>query len=164
MRLSLIAAVAENDVIGSGGDLPWHLPKDLKAFKRRTLGHSLIMGRKTYDSIGRPLPKRRSIVLTRRKDFTAAGVDVAGSLDEALEMVAREEEAFVIGGGEIYRQALPRADRLYLTKVHAVIPGDIHFPVLDPALWTLIEETSHQADDRHRPFTFRTYQRASPNA
>ena len=162
MKLSLIAAVAENGVIGTGGDLPWHLPADLKAFKRRTVGHTIIMGRKTYDSIGRPLPRRRSIVLTRRKGYASEGVEVAGSLEEALEMVQGEEEVFVVGGGEIYRQALPSADRLYLTRVHATPEGEVTFPPFDPTAWTLVEETPHPSDERHaHGFSFRTYERSS---
>jgi len=165
MKLSLIVAVAENGVIGSGGDLPWRLPKDLKAFKRRTIGHTIIMGRKTYDSIGHPLPKRRSIVLTRQENFAIEGVDIARGLEEALEMVAGEEEAFVIGGGEIYRQALPLADRLYLTQVHAEIEGDTTFPEIDPCAWSLLEEEGHPADEKHsHPFTFRTYERQDPKS
>lgn len=161
MRLSLVAAVAENGVIGREGDLPWHLPEDLKAFKRRTVGHTLVMGRKTFDSIGRPLPRRRSVVLSRNPELEIPGAETAGSLEEALERLAGEEEVFVVGGAEVYRRALPKADRLLLTRVHASVEGDTFFPEIDPDAWRLAEEERHPADEKHAfPFSFQTYERS----
>src|SRR5262245_37513826 len=129
MRISLIAAMAENGVIGRGGQLPWRLEADLARFKQLTMGHTVIMGRKTWESIGRPLPGRRMIVVTRQGRYAADGIEVAGNLEAALEAarVAGEEEAFIIGGAEVYRQALPLADRLYMTLVLAEIEGDTKF-------------------------------------
>ena len=161
MKISLIAAMAENRVIGRDNRLPWHLPDDLKRFKRLTTGHTVVMGRKTYEAIGKPLPDRRSIVVTTRpmSDRTESVV-AAGSLDEALELVRGEAEVFVAGGEAIYRLTLPKADRLYLTLVHAAIPGDAHFPPLDLTPWKLIEDERHEANHRHAyAFSFRTYDR-----
>ncbi len=160
MKVSLIAAMSENRVIGRGNRVPWHLPDDLKRFKRRTLGHHLIMGRKTFDSIGKPLPQRTSIVITRRGDYRPDGVLVAHSIDEALHLAEGDDEVFVAGGEEIYRLALDRADRIYLTIGHALIEGDASFPPFDPGAWTLIEDERHEADDRHDyAFSIRTYER-----
>ena len=139
MRIALIAAVAANGVIGQDNRLPWHLPEDLKAFKRITLGKPLIMGRKTYESIGRPLPGRTNIVLSRQSDWAPEGVRIAGDFDEALaiarEVAGDDDEVMVIGGEQIYRLALPLADRLYLTLVDQEVPGDTCFPATDPGLW-----------------------------
>jgi len=166
--VSVIAAVAENGVIGRDGDLPWRLPADLQRFKALTWGHPMIMGRRTYDSIGRPLPGRRSIVLSRNPAALsgAAGVTVAGDLEHALEIAAagegtsEEREVFIIGGAEIYRQALPRADRLYLTRIHAEIDGETKFPAFDTGEWRLVEAEAHPVDARHAyPFTFERYER-----
>ncbi len=149
-QISLIAAVAENGVIGRGGELPWRLSSDLRRFKRLTMGHCLVMGRKTYDSIGRPLPGRVSIVLSRASDRPDAdGLRHADSLDAALAMVSgsgmRADEAFVIGGAEVYRLALPRADRLYLTRVHADVTGDAYFPEVDWNAWRLVDSDPQDA-------------------
>jgi dihydrofolate reductase len=143
MRLAMIAAQSQNRVIGNNNKLPWYLPEDLKYFKRVTLGKPIIMGRKTFESIGRPLPGRTNIVITRNPDWThdGAGVRVVHSLQQAIELaeslalVNGFEESLVIGGAEIYALALPQADRLYLTQVHAEVQGDAHFPPLDPAQW-----------------------------
>lgn len=172
MKISLIAAMAENRVIGRDNRLPWHLPDDLKRFRRLTTGHTVIMGRKTYEAIGKPLPDRRSIVVTTRPLTERPPPDsvvAAGSIDEALELVGGaggvggvggEAEVFVAGGEAIYRLTLPRADRLYLTLVHAAIPGDAHFPPLDLSQWKLIEDERHEANQRHAyAFSFRTYDR-----
>lgn len=126
--ISIIAAMASNGVIGRNGGLPWHLPADLRRFRELTVGHAIIMGRKTYESIGRPLPDRLNIVVTRQAEFMAAGVAVAGSLQAALAMAAGEDEVFICGGGEIYRQALPLADRIYLTLLDVPCDGDVIFP------------------------------------
>jgi dihydrofolate reductase len=161
MKVSLIAAVAENGVIGRGGQLPWHLAADLQRFKRLTMGHTIIMGRKTWESIGRPLPGRRMIVITRQDDYCAEGLEVASSLDAAIDVAAaRDDEAYVIGGAEIYRQALPRADRLFLTRVQAIVEGDTTFPEFDPSHWRLVESEQHLADDKNEfPVCFERYER-----
>ncbi len=160
---SLIAAVAENGVIGRGGGLPWRLPDDLKYFKRMTVDHTVIMGRKTYDEVKRPLPNRRNVVISRDPAFRPAGVTVVPNLEEALALGANEEEVFVIGGGEIYRLAMPGADRLYLTIVHASVEGDTYFPPFDDQAWALEDELHHPSDERHPfSFTFRTYRRLRP--
>ncbi len=141
MQISIIAAMAENGVIGRDGQLPWHLKADLQRFKRLTMGHTIIMGRKTWESIGRPLPGRRMVVVTRQNGYQAEGVQVAASLDDALALarLAGDEEAFIIGGAEIYRLALPLADRLYLTRVLAPVEGDTTFPEFDASHWRLVE-------------------------
>ncbi len=158
MTTSLIFAMSENRVIGRDGDLPWHLPRDLKHFKKLTVGHPIIMGRKTYDSIGKPLPKRRSLVLSRDPDYQPEGVEVVSSLEHALELTAHDDEAFVIGGAGVLVEALPRADRLYLTLVHAEVEGDVVFPPVDDRTWHLVSDDRHPADDRHAyPFSFRCY-------
>ncbi len=161
MRLALIAAVARNGVIGRGGDLPWRIPADLKYFKATTMGKPMIMGRRTYDSIGKALPGRISIVVTRQSGFQAAGVEVAGDLDRAVEIAAGlgAEEAMVIGGGEIYAAALPRADRLYLTEVHIEAEGDVYFPPLDRSQWRELSRDDHPAEGDTPAFSFVTLER-----
>lgn len=141
MKVSLIVAMAENRVIGRNNNLPWYLPNDLKYFKQATMGKPIIMGRKTYDSIGKPLPGRPNIVITRNVDFTAEGITVVNSLADALDQaedlafINGAEEVMVIGGAQIYTEALRKADRLYLTEVHAEVEGDAHFPEFDQADW-----------------------------
>lgn len=160
MIVSLVAAMAENRVIGRNGRLPWHLPDEIKHFKRLTVDHTVIMGRKTYEEVGRPLTNRRNVVISRNPDFRPSGVTVVPNLNEALALGATEAEVFVIGGGEIYRLALPRADRLHLTVVHASIEGDTYFPPFDESAWVLEDEALHPADDRHAvAFTIRKYRR-----
>jgi dihydrofolate reductase len=162
MKLSLVVAVAENGVIGQAGRLPWHLPHDLKRFKRLTVGHTVLMGRKTFQSIGRPLPDRQNIVLTRDPSFTAEGVEIVHSLDDALTH-ARGEEVFVIGGEALFREALPIADRIHLTLVHASVDGDVRFPLEALADWRLISDEHHPADARHAfAFSFRVYESTAP--
>jgi dihydrofolate reductase len=161
--VSLIVAMAENRAIGHRGALPWKLSADLARFKRLTTGHHIIMGRKTYESIGRPLPGRTSVVVTRRPDFAAASCLVAHSLDEALRLARErgEREAFVIGGAEIYRAALPLADRLYLTLVEAHPEADTFFPEFDESEWSRGEEEFVAADERNQYATrFVTLSRA----
>ncbi len=162
MKITLIAAVAENRVIGRDGGLPWRLPDDLRHFKQRTLGHNVIMGRRTYESLAAPLPNRPAIVVSRNRDLDIPGATVANSVDEALD-IARgrgEDEVFILGGSEIYAIALPLADQLELTIVHAEIEGDTYFPEFDPAAWTITEDQRRDADDRHEhPFSFRCYKR-----
>jgi dihydrofolate reductase len=130
--VTLVAAVAENGVIGRGGGLPWRLPDDLRHFQRLTQGHTVIMGRRTFDEIRAPLRGRRNIVVSRNPGFRADDVAVARSLEEALALARGEEEVFVVGGGEVYAQALPLATRMYLTHVHAAVGGDTRFPAFEP--------------------------------
>lgn len=157
--IALIFAESENGVIGRDGGLPWHLPADLKRFKALTTGHTLVMGRKTFESIGRPLPHRRSIVITRNPALRIDGVDVAHSLDEALALATGD--VFVIGGAAVYRMALPRADRVYRTVVHAEIEGDVRLG-WDRAGWRRVRHESQDADPRHvYPLTFEVWERSS---
>lgn len=135
MNISIIVAIAENNVIGSNNQLIWHIPSDLKRFKSLTMGHHIIMGRKTWESIGRPLPGRQSIVVTRNINFSVDGAKVVHSLSEAIELAKSDSEIFIVGGGELYRQALPLANKLYLTKVHKVFEGDVLFPPIDYSQW-----------------------------
>ena len=154
--------MAENRVIGRDNALPWHLPADLKRFKALTTGHTLIIGRRTFDAIGRALPGRRTIVLSRDPRWRGNGVEVAGDLDRALLIAAGASEVFVGGGAEVYRQAMARADRVYLTLVHASIDGDARFPEMIPGEWTLTEEEKHPADEKNAfATTFRRYERAN---
>lgn len=160
MRISLIVAASENNVIGRQNDLPWSLPDDLQHFRTVTEGSSIILGRKNYESIGRALPRRRNIVISRQKDLHIEGCEVVSSLQEALDLVTQEKEVFIIGGGEIYRQSLSVADRIYLTRVHADIEGDVFFPELDEGEWEEVSREEHPADDRHAyAFTFLTLDR-----
>jgi dihydrofolate reductase len=162
MSVSLIAALARNRVIGRDGDLPWRLPADLKHFKTLTTGHPVIMGRRTFDSIGRPLPNRTTIVITRDTSFRRDGIVVVHGLDAALDAAANAERVFVAGGAEIYVLAMPVADRMDLTVVHADVEGDTRFPEVDPAAWSLAEDERHPRDDRHDyEYSFRTYLRVS---
>jgi dihydrofolate reductase len=162
MRVTLIAAVADNGVIGNRNDIPWRLSDDWRRFKRTTMGHHLIMGRRTWESIGRPLPGRITVVVSRETPELPEGVRLAASLEAALELARRsgDDEAFVAGGAQIYRQALPLADRLLITRVHATPEGDTLFPAWDPAEWSLAGEERHAADERHAAaFTFQTFER-----
>jgi len=134
-RLSLIVARARNGVIGARGGIPWQLPGEQAYFRQTTMGHPIVMGRKTWESIGRPLPGRRSIVVSRQPGFAAAGAEIAASLDEALARCAGSAEVFVIGGEQLYREALPRADRLLITEIDADFEGDTYWPTVDPAQW-----------------------------
>lgn len=166
MRVSLIVAVASGGVIGRAGALPWHLPKDLARFKRLTMGHHLIVGRRTWETIGRALPGRRMLVVTHEPTRLVLPEDVraVGSLDDALAaaQAAGDDEAFVAGGAEIYREALPRADRLYITRVHADVTGDTFFPPLEPADWREVECEQAPADDKNAyATTFSVFDRTS---
>jgi dihydrofolate reductase len=152
--ISIIVAMAKNRVIGAHGTIPWHLPEELKRFKRLTLGHHLIMGRRTWESIGRPLPGRTSLVVTRQRGYPAAGAKVVHSLDDALAACGADDEVFVIGGAELYAQAFPRATRLYLTTVDAEVPGDTRMPEFDVRDWREVSAESFPADARHR-YAFR---------
>ena len=162
-RISLIAAVDRNGVIGKGGDIPWRLPADLRYFKRVTMGKPLLMGRKTYESIGRPLPGRQNIVLTRQRDFEAPGCTVVHSVEEALAAASDAEEVMVAGGGSVYRQFLPRAHRLYLTFVDTVTEGDATFPEFNLDRWRLIFEEAHAADEQNAfPYRFTIFEKTDP--
>lgn len=155
MTITLVAAVARNGTIGAGGGLPWHLPADLKRFKALTMGHPMIMGRKTFDSIGRALPGRRTIVVTRDPDWCAPGVETAPSVPAALAAVG-DAEVMVVGGGEIYAQTIELADRLEITQVDVDVPGDTRFPVIDPANWQETERTEFDG------YAFTGYTRRRP--
>ena len=159
-RVSLIVAMARNRVIGAGGRIPWYLPNELQLFKRITMGHPIIMGRKTYESIGRLLPGRTTIIVTRQSDYRVPGAIVAHSLDEAIARCRNEEEIFVIGGGELYRETLPRADRIYLTTVEAEPPGDTFMPEIDWSAWRETSAESFGTDEKHAyPYRFAVYDR-----
>lgn len=153
--------MAQNRVIGRAGGVPWRLPADMRFFKRLTTGHTVIMGRKTFESLDRPLEGRRNVVVTRDRSYHAPeGVTVARGFDEALTLADGEEEVFVAGGEAIYRLALPRADRIYLTVVHAHVEGDTLFPDFDLSEWKLVREERHEPDERHDfAFSFRFYER-----
>ena len=162
MIISAIVATAKNNVIGKDNQIPWYLPADLSYFKKTTLEHHLIMGRNCFRSIGRPLPKRTNIVVTRDPFFTAEGVLVAHSLEEALGMAldGDESEVFVIGGGEIYRETADLWDRIYLTEVDVEMEGDVFFPETDPAEWNEIWRESHLPDERNEwAYVFRVLER-----
>ena len=159
-RVYLVAAVAANRVIGVRGKLPWRLPEDLRHFKRLTLGHPVIMGRRTWESIGRPLPLRENIVVTRQPGFEAPGASVASSFSAALALCAGEKVAFVIGGGDLYREALPCAAGLVLTEIHRDYEGDAQFPEFDRSAWQETQREPQVAADGTR-FDFVLYKRAS---
>jgi dihydrofolate reductase len=152
IRLSIIAAVAENGVIGADNALPWRLSSDLKRFKRLTMGKPIVMGRKTYETIGKPLPGRLNIVISRNPDFAPPGVNVATTLEDAMIIanlaIGPEREIMVMGGGEIYRAALARAERLYITHVAASPDGDTHFPAIDPDEWRAVSEEPLPVGDK----------------
>jgi dihydrofolate reductase len=153
MKISIIVAMSTNRVIGLNNALPWRLSADLKRFKQLTMGHCVLMGRNTYESIGRPLPGRTIIVLTHQKDYAPPGVLVAHSLDQALAM-ASGDELFIAGGEQIYQQILPLADRLYLTIIDGEFAGDAYFPAYDESNWQLISEERHDPTDAN-PYSYR---------
>lgn len=158
--ISLIVAVARNRVIGDGNRLIWHISEDLKHFKTITSGHPVIMGRKTYESLGRPLPNRTNVVISRQKNYQAEGCIVVHSLIEALLLFPAAEEVFILGGAQIYAQALPLADRFYLTEVDADYSGDTYFPEWDRSEWRLTEHESFPHGEKFpHPFTFLRYDR-----
>ena len=162
MRLALIVAMAENRVIGRDNRLPWKLSADLRHFKALTMGKPVIMGRNTHESIGKPLPGRSNIVLTRDRRYRAPGCQVVHSLEQALQAAAGHPEVMVIGGAELYRQTLQRAERLYLTLVKAEPAGDARFPELDASQWRELQRESHRADDSNEyDYDFVVLERAS---
>jgi dihydrofolate reductase len=160
--LAVIAAVATNGVIGDDNRLPWRLPEDLKRFRALTTGHAIIMGRKTWESLPRPLPERQNIVVTRRHGYVAPGAETAASLDEALARVRLPGPVFCIGGGEIYAEALPRADLVYLTEIARDFAGDAKFPAFDRSQWReSAREPRERADPEGFDYAFVTYERAA---
>ena len=161
MILSLIVAVANNGVIGHNGDLPWRIPGDMKFFKATTIGKPIVMGRKTWESLGRALPGRENIVVTRRAGFDAPGASVVESLDAALAQVPDADEVMVIGGAEIYALALPHVARIYLTKVHATPDGDTHFPDLQAADWRELGREDHAPEGDTPGYSFVTLERVT---
>jgi dihydrofolate reductase len=158
MKISLIAALTKNRVIGRNNDLPWRLPDDMKYFMETTKGHHVIMGRKNYESIPakfRPLPNRENLVLTRQKNYNAPGCKLIHTLEDGIEFArkAKETELFIIGGSEVYQLALPYATHLYLTEIEAELDGDAHFPDVDYSQWKQVSRNHHLSDDRHK-FSF----------
>jgi dihydrofolate reductase len=160
MKLSLIAAVSRNNVIGKDNKMPWHLPADLQFFKTTTLGKPIIMGRKTWESLGRILPGRRHIVVTRNKDYTAEGVEIIHSTDAALKQASNVDEAVIIGGAHLYEEMLPLTDRLYLTEIDAEFEGDTFFPEWNKEEWEVVSSDAHPADEKNSfPYRFVVYDR-----
>ena len=158
-KLTIIAAAGENNALGIDNDLPWHLPDDFKRFKQLTSGHKIIMGRKTLESFPKPLPNREHIVITTQKNYKPKfDCAVVHSLDEAIKLTENDAQAYIIGGGEIYRQALDVATHIELTRIHATFNADTFFPEIDTNTWDLINEEYHPKDDRHEhDFTYLTY-------
>jgi dihydrofolate reductase len=162
MQISLIVACAENQVIGRNNQLIWHLPNDLKRFRQLTTGHAVIMGRKTHESIGKPLPNRVNLVVSRNAEYTSPGTTSCTHLEQALQLCQHsgEKEVFVIGGEQLYKLALPLVDTIYLTLVHGNPEGDAHFPVLPPEEWQEAQRESFSADEKHLfAFSFILYKR-----
>lgn len=158
--ISIIVAASANDVIGVQGELPWRLSADLKRFKALTMGKPIVMGRLTWESIGRPLPGRQNIVITRQSEFIAEGADVVETPADALRAAGDVDEIMIIGGGQIYDLFLPKASRVYLTHVFAEIEGDAWFPALDDSVWELVASEPRSADEKNEfAFEFRTYER-----
>lgn len=162
MIVSCIVAATENWVIGKDNDIPWYLSDDLKYFKKKTSGHHILMGRNCFESIGRPLPKRTNIVITRNPFYTISNCLIAHSIQEALSIAHdhKEEEAFIIGGGQIYEQSQVFWDRIYLTKVHTEIEGDVYFPQIDLSTWKLQSEEKHQKSEKNEfDYSFLVYEK-----
>lgn len=160
LKIILIVAAAENNAIGKNNQMLWHLPDDFKYFKNKTIAHSIVMGRKTFESLGKALPDRRNIVLTRDEDWSADEVDVANSANEVLTYCRDEREIYIIGGGHVYKQWLPQANEVLLTRVHTNIDADAYFPELPIAEWKKVNSEHHEADERHKyAFTFETWER-----
>ncbi len=158
--LSMIAAISENYVIGKDNELVWNMPEDTAFFKRTTLNHTIIMGRKTFDSIGKPLPKRKNMIISRDKNLLIDKAEVYPSLEEALLECDPDQENFIVGGETLYRKALPLAERIYLTIIHTHLEGDRYFPELSPLDWKIMNRDERKADDANPyDFTFLTYDR-----
>jgi len=152
MKISLLVAMSENNVIGKDNQLIWHLPEDLKLFKRLTMGHHMIMGRKTFESIGKLLPGRTTIIITRDKSYTHPGSLIAYSLDEALDLAKNDDEVFIIGGGQIFKESLDIADKIYLTQIYHHFEGDVYFPEIDFSKWKRIKREDHEPDEKNPYF------------
>ena len=162
MKLSIIVAMAANGVIGRDNQLPWHLPADLKHFRKLTTGKPILMGRKTWESIGRPLPERTSIVITRNRDYTAEGAVVVNSIEAALKAAAPNDEIMIIGGSELFRQVLPEVSTIYLTRVHADIEGTTFFPEPEESEWREVERIDHEPDEKNSyAYSFITLERVA---
>ena len=160
-KVTLIAAAGENNELGKDKDLVWHLPDDFKRFKKLTTGHYIIMGRKTFETFPQLLPNRTHVIITRKKDYSPPGTIVVHSVDEAMEVAKEDPQPFIIGGGEIYKLSLGKADAIELTRVHGTFDADTHFPEIDEKNWELIAKEEHPADERHKySFTYLTYERA----
>ncbi|MBZ9779607.1 dihydrofolate reductase [Psychroflexus sp. CAK8W] len=158
MKVTMIAAAAENNALGKDNDLIWHLPDDFKRFKAITSHHHIIMGRKTFESFPKLLPNRKHIVITRQGDYKKEGVTVVHKLEDALKQCPGEDEVFIIGGGEIYKQALPYADKIELTRVHDTFEADAFFPEIEESVWKLVSSEYHEKDEKHKiDFTYLTY-------
>lgn len=159
MTITLIAAAAENNALGKDNDLVWHLPDDFKRFKAITSGHFIIMGRKTFESFPKPLPNRTHIIITRQKGYQVPeGCLIVDSIETALQICPQNEEVFIIGGGEIYKQSIAIADKIELTRVHTEVEADTFFPKIDANHWKLLEEEYHPKDEKHQfDFTYLTY-------
>jgi len=156
----LIAAVAENNALGKNNDLLWHLPKDFKRFKEITSGHHIIMGRKTFESFPKPLPNRTHVIITRQKEYVCDGCIVVQDLEKAIAVCPKNEDIFVIGGGEIYSQSIHLADQLDITRVHHSFEADVYFPEIDPEIWELTSEVFNPKDEKHLyDYTFQTFVR-----
>lgn len=161
MKLSIIAGIGKNNELGKGNQLLWHMPADMKYFRETTAGHTVIMGRKTFESIGRPLPKRRNIVITRSPEYQYTGIEIAPSLEEAIKKATGDGEIFVIGGAEIYAQAMELAEKLYITHINAEdASADTFFPEIIPVVWNEISREEHKADSENpHDYTFSVYER-----
>ena len=156
--ITLIAAAAENNSLGKNNDLIWHLPDDFKRFKAITSGHYIIMGRKTFESFSKPLPNRTHVIITRQKNYNPENCIVVNSLEKAIEICPKDEDIFVIGGGEIYQQSIAIADKIELTRVHSTFEADTFFPEIDTTIWELVQEEFHPKDEKHLfDFSFQTY-------
>ncbi len=156
----IIAAVAENNALGKNNDLLWHLPNDFKRFKEITTGHHIIMGRKTFESFPKPLPNRTHIIISRQKDFLKQGCVVVDTIEKAIEACPKNEDIFIIGGGEIYKQSISLADQLDITRVHQSFEADVYFPEIDSKIWELTSESFQPKDEKHLfDYTFQTFVR-----
>lgn len=160
--ITIIAAIGNNNELGKDNDLIWHLPADLKRFKKVTTGHTIVMGRNTFESIGKPLPNRRSVIITRNKDYQQEGCVVVHSLEEAIELIKGEEKAFIIGGAQIYKEAMQKQliDQLDVTKVHEDFEADVYFPEIKDSEWTLFSNETHTPDEKNKyTYSFLQYRK-----
>lgn len=159
--ITIIAAIGKNNELGKDNDLIWHLPADLKRFKKVTTGHTIIMGRNTFESIGKPLPNRRSVIITRNKNYQQEGCEIVHSLEEAIQLV-QNEQAFIIGGAQIYKESLEKglADQLDITKVHSSFDADVYFPTIDETIWKEFSKEDFDADEKNKfDFSFLQYKK-----